>query len=669
MDLGGLNLVLLVGAVVLLAAVAAVRLSTRAGLPMLLLYLAIGVAIGEAGLGLHFEDAELTQLLGTIALAVILAEGGFTTDWRVVRPVAGLALVLATVGVAVSVLVTSSLVYLVLDVDVRTAIILGAVASSTDAAAVFAVLRRLPVRGRLRAVVEAESGFNDPPVIILVTVVTSSAWGEAGVAGVGGQVLYQLAAGVAIGFVVARAGVWVLVRSALPASGLYPIATLAIAFLGFAVAGLAGASGLMAIYVTGLTLGNAVLPHRATTSSFVEGLAWLSQIGLFIMLGLLASPSRLWDALPFALVVGSALTLVARPVSVLVCATPFRMPWREQAFVSWAGLRGAVPIVLATIPMSLGLPGATRIFDVVFLLVVLFTLIQGPTLPAVARRLGVAEGGATRELAVESAPLEALNATLLQLAIPRGSRLAGVEIAELRLPRGTSVSMLLRGGEILTPAPTTVLRSGDHLLVATPRQQRDAVERRLAEVSRSGRLAGWYAALSGPASSSPGMPTARGTPVTRGVLRPGGLVHRATGRGSEGEGAFGENDVHGAVGGPPVVAAVAEAFVPPAAVRLGSVMAPAQRSEILRDGLTGRSGVVVGDDVVEVAASGVPMAVGEDAVGIAEPDQLGQPGGRVVGVHPVGARQVQDRLDADAGALEPPEERGEGGRTESLGCA
>lgn len=495
MDPTELNLVVLLGAGVLLAAVAAVRISTRAGLPSLLVYLAIGLALGESGLGLQFEDADLTQILGTLALAVILAEGGFTTDWKVIRPIAPLAGVLATVGVAISVAVTSTLVYLVLDVDVRTAIVLGAVASSTDAAAVFAVLRTMPVRGRLRATVEAESGFNDPPVIILVTVVTSSAWDGSPGVGMFGQIGYQLVLGVAIGFLVARCGLWVLARSALPASGLYPIATLAIAFLAFAAAGVAGASALMAIYVAGLALGNAHLPHRTATASFVEGLAWLSQIGLFILLGLLASPTRLWDALPYALVVGLTLTLIARPLSVVLCATPFGVPWRDQAFISWAGLRGAVPIVLATIPMSVGLPAAHRIFDVVFLLVVIFTLVQGPTLPWVARRLGATGGENPREIAIESAPLEAVGATLLQLEVPRGSRLVGVEISELRLPRGAAVSLILRDGEVFAPVASTVLRPGDHVLVAAARDDHAAIETRLRNISEHGRLAGWYAAL------------------------------------------------------------------------------------------------------------------------------------------------------------------------------
>jgi cell volume regulation protein A len=495
MDPGDLNLVVLAGAGVLIAAVVAVRVSSGLGLPSLLVYLALGLAIGEAGLGLQFEDAELTQVLGTLALAVILAEGGFTTDWKVIRPVAPLAGVLATLGVAISVGVTTTLVLLVLDVDLRTAILLGAVASSTDAAAVFAVLRTLPVRGRLRSTVEAESGFNDPPVIILVTVVASDAWGNANGFVLVGQVVLQLVIGVVVGVLVARAGTLVLVRSALPATGLYPVATLGIAFLAFAVAGVAGGSALMAIYVAGLVLGNARLPHRTPTASFAEGLAWISQMGLFVLLGLLASPGRLWDALPFALVVGGALTLVARPVSVAICATPFRVPWRDQVFISWAGLRGAVPIVLATIPLSAGLSGATRIFDVVFLLVVLFTLLQGPTLPWVARATGAAVPGNPRDVAIESAPLDEIGATLVQFSVPPGSRLAGVEVAELRLPPRAAVALVLRDGDLLAPQTTTVLREGDHVLVAASRDDLGTIERRVRSVSRSGRLASWYAGL------------------------------------------------------------------------------------------------------------------------------------------------------------------------------
>lgn len=486
-----LDLFILGAALVLVTGVAAVRISHHAGLPSLLLYLAIGLAIGEAGLGLEFEDTELTVLLSTLALAVILSEGGFSTRWSVIRPVVGLSGVLATVGVLVSVSVTAGIAYLALDVDLRTALLLGAVVGSTDAAATFSVMRRLPVQPRLRAALEAESGFNDPPVIILVTVVASDAWYTAAGWEIAGQIVYQLVLGVLIGLAVAWLGQQGLSRTALPAAGLYPLTTLAIMFGAFAAAGLVGASGLMAIYVAGLWLGNARLPHRQATAGFVEGLGWLAQIGLFVLLGLLASPGRLADAVVPALIVGVALTLVARPLSVLVCASWWRMPLRHQVFVSWAGLRGAVPIVLATIPITQGLPAAHRIFDVVFLLVVAFTLVQAPTLPWLARRTGVAVEAGTTSVDVESAPLEQMDASLLQLTVLPGSRLAGVHVVDLRLPADAALTLVHRCGEIFVPDRHTSLRTGDHLLLAVSDHAREATEERLRAISQGGRLAVW----------------------------------------------------------------------------------------------------------------------------------------------------------------------------------
>ena len=484
--------VLLISTGVLLAGVAAVRVSTRAGLPSLLLYLAIGLLIGESGLGIHLEDAGLVMVLGSVALALILAEGGLTTRWTTTRPVLGLSAALASVGVAISVTVTATAAYLLLDVDLRTALLLGAVVSSTDAAAVFAVLRNLPLRRRTKATLEAESGFNDPPVIILVTVVASDAWDNAGAWSIGSAMVLQLVVGAVVGLAIARIGQWLLARSALPAAGLYPLATLAIVMLAFAVAGVAGGSPFVAVYLAGLWLGNVDLPHRTSTLGFAEGTAWLAQIGLFVMLGLLASPGRLADALLPALAVGGALLLLARPLSVLVVATPFKVPWREQAFISWAGLRGAVPIVLATIPITAGLPAAYRVFDVVFLLVVVFTLVQGPLIPWVARLTGVAEPDVTREVTIDSAPLEEVHASLLQVTLTRGSRLAGVHLYELRLPRGSLVSLVVRDGQPFVPGPQTDLRTGDHLLVVTTDAGRASTERRLRAVSRAGRLAAWH---------------------------------------------------------------------------------------------------------------------------------------------------------------------------------
>ncbi|HET7351798.1 MAG TPA: potassium/proton antiporter [Marmoricola sp.] len=487
-----LNLTILGATLVLLAGVAAVRVSARAGLPSLLLYLLIGLLLGEAGLGLRFDDVDLTMVLSTLALAVILAEGGLSTRADVVRPVVGLAGLLATAGVVISVAITAALTYALLDVDLRTALLLGAVVGSTDAAATFAIMRRLPIKPRIRAALEAESGFNDPPVIILVTVIASDAWNSSDPTTIGALVVYQLVVGVATGLAVGRVGQWLLGRSALPSAGLYPLATVAILFLAFALAGLAQASGLMAIYVAGMWLGNARLPHRQVTVGFADGLAWLAQIGLFVLLGLLASPARLVDAIVPAAIVGVALTFLARPASVLACASWFRIPLRHQVFMSWAGLRGAVPIVLATIPTARGLPSADQIFDVVFLLVVAFTLIQAPLLPSLARRTGVARELSAQELEVESAPLEEMNASLLQFRVPARSRMSGVYVNDLRLPGNAALALVHRDGRIFVPDDHTSLSAGDHLVLAVSDDVREETEQRLRAIAENGRLALWY---------------------------------------------------------------------------------------------------------------------------------------------------------------------------------
>ncbi len=484
-----LEVVALAGAAVLLVAVLAVRVSTRLGLPSLLLYLGIGVAIGEAGFGLRFDDAALSQTLGLTALVVILAEGGLTTRWHAVRPAVPLAVVLSTLGVAVSIGVTALAARVLLDTDWRTGLLLGAIVSSTDAAAVFSTLRLLGLPPRLTATLEMESGINDAPVVILVTLLSSDAVGSP--IEIVALVSYELAVGTLIGLAVAFGAGWMLRQGALPAAGLYPLSVLAVAIGAYALAAVLHASGFLAAYLAGLVLGNVALPHRRATVAFAEGLAWLAQIGLFVLLGLLVSPSRLGEALLPALGIGAALLLLARPLSVLASCVWFRVRWAEQVFVSWAGLRGAVPIVLCTIPLTAGVPEARGFFDLVFVLVVVFTVVQGTTLAPLARLLGLASDSEPRDVEVDSAPLEDLDADLLQVRIPDRSRLHGVLVRELRLPDGAAVSLLVRDGEGSVPGPDTRLRRGDQLLVVTTSPARAEAERRLRAVGRAGRLAGW----------------------------------------------------------------------------------------------------------------------------------------------------------------------------------
>ncbi|MGW7682580.1 potassium/proton antiporter [Kribbella sp. NPDC054772] len=495
MDVEELDRILLGGAAVLLVAVVAVRLSGKIGLPSLLIYLGMGLALGEAGPGhIHFEDAKLAHALGFAALVVILTEGGLTTRWNEVRPVMPLGLVLATVGVAVSVGVVAGVAHFVLGLSWQLSVLLGAVTSPTDAAAVFSVLRRVPVRPRLRGALEAESGLNDAPTVLLVTLVSTGEVGDKGLLAFSGLVLYELIVGALFGLVIGWVSVGLIRRMALGSAGLYPLAVLSVAFISYAGGSvLLHVSGFASVYVTSLVLGRAELPHRMATRSFVDGIAWLAQIGLFVMLGLLASPGRFrLNDVVLALVIGFSVTVVGRFASVAISAAPFRLPWAERTFISWAGLRGAVPIVLATIPLSEGVPHADRIFDVVFVLVLLFTLLQGPSLPWLAKRLNVLDENAAHEVDIDVAPLESLGADMIQVQIPSESRLAGVEIGELRLPPGVSVSLVIRGERAFVPDRRTVLRAADSMLVVAPSPVREQTVRRLRAVSRAGRLAGWF---------------------------------------------------------------------------------------------------------------------------------------------------------------------------------
>jgi cell volume regulation protein A len=498
-----LDLLLLVGAVVLLVSIAAVRLAVGSGLPTLLLYLGLGLVMGENVLGLDFDDASLARSLGYAALVVILAEGGLTTSFGSIRGAVPAAASLATIGTAVSVVVVGVSAHYLLDVGWQDALLIGAVLAPTDSAAVFSVLRKVPLPPRLGGLLEAESGFNDAPVVILVVALAGHdvpSWWELLL-----LLVYELVLGGVIGIAVGYAGAWGVRRIALPSSGLYPLAVMALCVTAYGAAAVAHASGFLAVYLAALVLGNVRLPHRSATRGFVEGAGWLAQIGLFVMLGLLATPAELGPSLLPALGVGLVLLLLARPLSVLGALAPFhwlprRLPdwWRfptnrrERVLLSWAGLRGAVPVVLATVPAD------QDVFNLVFVLVVMFTLLQAPTLPWVARRLGVVAEGEAQQLDIESSPLTRLDADLLQVRVTDGSRLAGVEVVELQLPAGAAVTLVVRGERAFVPGPSTPIQVGDDLLLVTTESVRNEVERRLRAVSRGGRLADWKAPVRRP---------------------------------------------------------------------------------------------------------------------------------------------------------------------------
>jgi cell volume regulation protein A len=463
--------------ILLVVSVLSSRASERFGVPVALIFLLIGMLAGSEGIGgIPFEDYALAYRLGTVALVLILFDGGLNTPMSAVRRVAAPAAVLATVGV----IGTAALVAVgarALGFGWPEAMLLGAVVSSTDAAAVFAVLRGsgLQLTRRVGATLEIESGANDPMAVILTTVVTRSllepdvGFGWA----VPATIVLQIVVGAAIGLAIGFGGRLLLARTRLAASGLYAVLLVGIACLAFAVPTLVYGSGFLAVYVAAIVLGNGGLPYRAGLLRVHDALAWLSQVTMFLVMGMLVFPSRLLQVAPVALLLAAFLTVVARPLVVWLCLLPFRYPAREVAYICWVGLRGAVPIILAAFPVLAGAPGAERIFDVVFFVVVVSAFVPGATVPWLARRLRLESPEPPAPQAVlEIESMQPLHGELVSFYIDEALAVAGVRLADLPFPEGTAVTLIVRGRELVAARGATVLMPGDHVYVfARPEEQ------------------------------------------------------------------------------------------------------------------------------------------------------------------------------------------------------
>jgi cell volume regulation protein A len=457
------------------------RATERFTVPVALVFLVIGMLAGSEGLGgIPFEDYALAYRLGTVALVLILFDGGLNTPLRSVRLVAGPAAVLATAGVVG----TAALLALgahALGFDWPTAMLLGAVVSSTDAAAVFAVLRGsgIQLARRVGATLEIESGANDPMAVILTTVLTRSLLepGE----GLGWSVLLtvlvQIVVGAVLGLAIGYGGRLLLARVRLAASGMYAVLLVGLACLAFAAPTLLYGSGFLSVYVAAIVLGNGQMPYKAGLMRVHDALAWLSQITMFLVMGLLVFPSRLVQVAPVGLLIAAFLTLVARPVVVWLCLLPFRYAAREVAYVCWVGLRGAVPIILGSFPVLAGAPGGERIFDIVFFVVVVSAFVPGATVPWLARRLGLrsTEPPAPQAvLEIESA--RPLKGELASFYIDDALAVTGARLADLPFPEGTSVTLIVRDGELLAPRGDTVLQPGDHAYIFSRAEEKSLIQ-------------------------------------------------------------------------------------------------------------------------------------------------------------------------------------------------
>ncbi|HEV7298758.1 MAG TPA: potassium/proton antiporter [Tepidisphaeraceae bacterium] len=452
----------------------------RIGVPVVLLFLVLGMLGGSEGIGgIEFSDYGIAVRLGTMALVLILFDGGLNTRAASIRQVLGPASVLATAGV----LLTAALVTLfarLLGMPWPAALLLGAVVSSTDAAAVFAVLRggRLQLRPRLGRTLEVESCINDPMAVILTT--TLIQWltqdGPVGLRPLL-AVPVQLLVGAGVGLILGYLGVMLLRRVRLTTVGLYPVLTLAMAFVSFGLATVVNGSGFLSVYVTAVVLGNKAIPFRAGLSRIHDALAWMSQIGMFLMLGLLVYPSKLLPVLWMGLAVGLFLGIVARPLAVLPCLWPFGFGLRDMLYIGWTGLRGAVPIILATFPVLAGVEGAEQVFNVVFFIVVVSSFVPGATIRTVTRRLGLT----VPDHPVPAAVLE-INSTmplggeLASFYIDESLAVCDAALADITFPDAASIVLIVRDGQLMAPKGNTTLRKGDHAYVFFRQPDRPFIE-------------------------------------------------------------------------------------------------------------------------------------------------------------------------------------------------
>ncbi len=457
---------ILVAGLLLALGLAAAKVADRVRVPGLLLFLGLGMLAGSQGIGgVEFADAELTRTLGTIGLILILFEGGLAAGWTEIRPVVGIAISLATVGTVLTAVITGVVAIWIFDVGTVEGLIIGSAVAATDSAAIFAVLRGSRLRRRLARALEGESGMNDPVALLLV--VGFIDWIEMpdyGVVDMAGTLVVKLALGLAVGLAIGWAARWSFRNLDLPSPGLYPVASIATAALAYGATEVSHGSGFLAVYIAALFLGTGPVPAKQTTIAFHQGLSWVSQISLFAVLGLLVFPSGLGDVAVEGLVLSAALIFVARPVATMVASAFSTFNLREKVMLSWAGLRGAIPIWLATFPVIAGVEGSAEIFNAIFFVVVTSTLIQGATFEPLARRLGLTStASALPRPLIETGIIRPLGGESLIWRISDGDAAAGHTVKDLDLPREALVNLIVRGHAAIPPRGSTELEAGDEL--------------------------------------------------------------------------------------------------------------------------------------------------------------------------------------------------------------
>ena len=470
--------IILTGALLLFISIIAGKTGYRFGVPMLVLFLAIGMVFGVDGVGLNFSDPKAAQFLGVIALNIILFSGGMDTKYSEIRPVITQGIILATLGVLLTAVITGVFIYLItkhffsaITFSLLEALLLASVMSSTDSASVFAILgaKGLVLKERMRPMLELESGSNDPMAYLLT--ITFIQWiqiGEGSLWSIAGTFFLQLAIGATLGFVLGRFAVRLINKINIDNEALYPVLMLTLLFIIFSVTDLAWGNGYLAVYISGLVIGNSKHEHKKTSKKFMDGITWLFQIIMFLTLGLFVNPSELLPIFGIGLAVGLFMILVSRPIAVWMCLAPFRkMSVKAKHYVSWVGLRGAAPILFATYPLTAGIAYGSVIFNIVFFVTLLSLIIQGTTVPSAARFLGLA-GDKKPNKKLTSFDLELsdeIKPSMSELTLTEEYLSYGNRIMDMPMPANTLVVMIKRADHYLVPTGSTELEEGDVLLL------------------------------------------------------------------------------------------------------------------------------------------------------------------------------------------------------------
>jgi cell volume regulation protein A len=476
--------ILLIGAVLIFISILVSKPSYRFGIPALLLFLLVGMAFGSDGLGLQFHSAKDAQFIGIVALSIILFSGGMDTKFSDIRPVLAPGILLSTVGVILTTLLTGFFIYFLssqtranIEFPIMVSMLLAATMSSTDSASVFSLLRsqKMSLKYNLRPLLELESGSNDPMAcmltIILIQIVTGG--GDVSAVMVLKDFFIQFFFGGVIGYVFGRFAVWTINKINLSNSAFYPILLLSIIFMVFTITDLVKGNGYLAVYIAGIIVGNSKLAYRKEISTFMNGLTWLFQIILFLTLGLLVNPHEMHEIAIPALLIGIFMIIIARPVSVFLTLLPFRKINRKsKLFISWVGLRGAVPIIFATYPVIANVPGAQQIFNIVFFITLLSLLIQGMSISKAARllHLDMPEEKTGNEFGVELP--DEIDTNLRDITLTEEMLAGGNRLADMNIPKGTLVMIIKRNDEYIIPNGQMELRPGDKLLLISENDKR-----------------------------------------------------------------------------------------------------------------------------------------------------------------------------------------------------